>query len=58
MFVRQGDAQPCANAMGVEPALAEAAIRISLGWSTRAEDIDQLIDAWGALYFRTRASAA
>jgi len=46
------------DAMGVEPALAEAAIRISLGWSTSAEDIDQLIDAWGALYFRTRASAA
>jgi cysteine desulfurase len=46
------------DAMGVAPALAESAIRISLGWSTRAEDIDQLVDAWGALYARTRASAA
>jgi cysteine desulfurase len=46
------------DAMGVAPALAESAIRISLGWDTSAEDIDQLVDAWGALYARTRASAA
>jgi cysteine desulfurase len=46
------------DAMGVAPALAESAIRISLGWNTTAEDIDQLVDAWGALYARTRASAA
>ncbi|HEX4194213.1 MAG TPA: cysteine desulfurase family protein [Stellaceae bacterium] len=46
------------DAMGVAPALAESAIRISLGWNTCAEDIDQLVDAWGALYARTRASAA
>ena len=36
----------------------ESAIRISLGWSTSAEDIDQLAAAWGALYARGRASAA
>jgi cysteine desulfurase len=46
------------EAMGVAPALAECAIRISLGWSTSAADIDRLVDAWGALYARTRASAA
>ena len=46
------------EAMGVAPALAESAIRISLGWSTTQGDIDQLVDAWGALYARTRASAA
>jgi cysteine desulfurase len=46
------------DAMGVAPALAECAIRISLGWSTSAAEIDQLVDAWGALYARTRASAA
>ena len=46
------------DAMGVVPALAESAIRISLGWSSKAEDINQLVDAWGALYARTRASAA
>ncbi len=46
------------DAMGVAPALAESAIRISLGWTTSTADIDQLVDAWGALYARTRASAA
>ncbi len=46
------------EAMGVAPALAESAIRISLGWSSSAEDIDQLVDAWGALYARTRARVA
>jgi cysteine desulfurase len=46
------------DAMGVAPELAECAIRISLGWSTTADDIDQLVDAWGALYSRTRARVA
>jgi cysteine desulfurase len=46
------------DAMGVAPAEAECAIRVSLGWSTSEADIDQLVDAWGALYARTRASAA
>jgi cysteine desulfurase len=46
------------DAMGVDPALAECAIRVSLGWSTSEAEIDHLIDAWGALYTRTRASAA
>jgi cysteine desulfurase len=46
------------DAMGIAPALAECAIRVSLGWSTSEADIDHLIDAWGALYARTRASAA
>jgi cysteine desulfurase len=46
------------DAMGVAAADAECAIRISLGWSTTAAEIDLLVDAWGALYARTRASAA
>jgi cysteine desulfurase len=46
------------DAMGVPRETAEGAIRISLGWSTSAVDIDHLVDAWGALYARTRASAA
>jgi len=46
------------DAMGVAPALAESAIRISLGWTTSAADIDQLVDGWGALYSRTRARVA
>ena len=46
------------EAMGVPAPEADCAIRISLGWSTTAGDIDQLVEAWGALYGRTRASAA
>lgn len=46
------------DAMGVTAAEAESAIRISLGWSTAAEDIDQLVEAWGTLYARSRANAA
>lgn len=39
-------------AMGVAPAVAETAIRISLGWNTTAEDIERLIGAWRDLYIR------
>jgi cysteine desulfurase len=46
------------DAMGVAESDAECAIRISLGWNTTAADIDQLVEAWGALYARTRATAA
>jgi cysteine desulfurase len=46
------------DAMGVADIEAESAIRISLGWSTTGAEIDHLVEAWGALYARTRASAA
>jgi cysteine desulfurase len=46
------------DAMGVPRDLAECAIRISLGWSTGEAEIDHLVEAWGTLYARTRASAA
>jgi cysteine desulfurase len=46
------------DAMAVPAAEADCAIRISLGWSSTEADIDQLVEAWGALYARTRASAA
>ena len=46
------------DAMGVPAAAADCAIRISLGWSTSVNDIDHLVEAWGALYTRTRATAA
>ena len=46
------------DAMGVPEREAECAIRISLGWSTTAAEIDHLVEAWGALYARTRVSAA
>jgi cysteine desulfurase len=40
------------SAMGVQDAVAETAIRISLGWNTVPEDIDRLIAAWQDLYIR------
>jgi cysteine desulfurase len=51
-------------AMGVEPAEAETALRISFGWNTCFDDIERLIAAWRDLYIRvahsdiTRARAA
>jgi cysteine desulfurase len=46
------------DGMGVPPAVAECAVRISLGWNTTPADIDHLVDAWGSLYARTSASVA
>ena len=46
------------TAMGVDDALAVCAVRISLGWTTTADHIDRLVEAWGALYRRTRDRAA
>jgi cysteine desulfurase len=49
------------DAMGVEPALAEGAMRVSLGWKTTKEDVIRFAEACekvvGILYKR-RASAA
>ncbi len=41
-------------AMGAEPALADGAIRVSLGWASVPEDVEQFLTAWAALYERTR----
>ena len=46
------------TAMGASPEAAESAIRVSLGWSTTPAEIDRLVDAWRALYRRTRSAAA
>lgn len=45
------------TAMGVEEALAVCAVRISLGWTTTANDIDRLVKAWFKLYERMRKRA-
>lgn len=34
------------SAMGVDEALAGCAIRVSLGWATKADDIDAFLTAW------------
>lgn len=44
-------------AMGVAPDIANATIRVSLGWSTSETDIAHFLDAWTALYRRTRRRA-
>jgi cysteine desulfurase len=44
-------------AMGVAPEIASATIRVSLGWSTTEADIAHFLDAWTALYRRTRGRA-
>ena len=46
------------TAMGVDDALAICAVRISLGWTTNAADMDKLVQSWGALYQRTQDRAA
>ena len=39
-------------AMGVAAAVAETALRISLGWNSQPQDIERLIAAWRDLYIR------
>jgi cysteine desulfurase len=47
---------PVLLAMGVDPATAETAIRISLGWNSGPDDIECLIGAWRDLYIRVNRS--
>jgi cysteine desulfurase len=44
-------------AMRIAPEIANATIRVSLGWSTTEADIAHFLDAWTALYRRTRGRA-
>jgi cysteine desulfurase len=48
-------------AMGVEPALARGAVRLSLGWSTTQADVERLLTAWNkvvSLLLKPHADAA
>jgi len=48
-------------AMGVEPAVARGAVRVSLGWSTTEAEIDALLTAWNKVVsslFNKQANAA
>jgi len=47
---------PVLLAMGVSPAVADTALRISLGWNSTVLDIERLIDAWQDLYTRVTNS--
>jgi cysteine desulfurase len=44
-------------AMGVAPEIAASTIRVSLGWSSTAADIDRFVQSWSALYRRRRGFA-
>lgn len=37
------------SAMGFDPAVAQGAVRLSLGWSTQPEDINRALEAWRKL---------
>ncbi|MBB4359181.1 cysteine desulfurase [Bradyrhizobium sp. CIR18] len=37
------------SAMGYDPAVAQGAVRLSLGWSTELEDINRTLEAWRKL---------
>ena len=45
------------EAMGIDGDEAMTAIRVSLGWSTTAADIDRFVDAWSEIYARCGARA-
>jgi cysteine desulfurase len=45
-------------AMGVAPAEAACAIRVSLGWASTQDDTARFVDAWGRLFARSRAWGA
>ena len=32
--------------MGVEPALARGAVRVSLGWSTTEAEVERFLETW------------
>lgn len=46
------------DAMGLPADLAACVIRVSLGQSTTADEIDAFVQAWGALYSRQRVQSA
>ena len=46
------------TAMGVEPALAASAIRVSFGWNTKEQELAAFADAWARIVKRANARAA
>jgi cysteine desulfurase len=43
------------RAMGLGDDIAGSAIRVSLGWASKAADIDRFLEAWSAVAARLRA---
>lgn len=50
----KGSRSPVLAAMRIPSSVASEAIRISLGWTSRRDDIDRFVQAWTALYAHTR----
>ena len=46
------------DAMGLTPELADSTIRVSVGWSTTAADVERFLDAWRGLAERRQRRAA
>jgi len=46
------------TAMGADPRLTGAAIRVSFGWDTTKQDLDAFADAWSRIVKRAQARAA
>ena len=45
------------EAMGIPAELAMTAIRVSLGWRSKAEDVNRFVTAWQSIYQRSQAAA-
>ncbi|PKQ02830.1 MAG: cysteine desulfurase, partial [Alphaproteobacteria bacterium HGW-Alphaproteobacteria-11] len=43
------------DAMGVDPALARGAVRVSLGWSSATDDVDRFVESWLRIHERSRS---
>jgi len=46
------------SAMGLPEDQRDSAIRVSLGWASRSEDVDRFVDAWKNLYRRIGSRTA
>ena len=46
------------DAMGMDPDVADSTIRVSLGWSTMAADVERFLEVWGRLADRRQRDAA
>jgi cysteine desulfurase len=46
------------KAMGVGDDLARNAIRVSMGWTTNAADVDRFVEVWSSIYGRAQARHA
>lgn len=46
------------KAMGVGEDIAANAVRVSMGWTTNAADVDQFVEVWSGIYGRAQARRA